>query len=501
MRTTTWRATAVAVAVAALVTGCATIDQLSTGEEVLAARGDDDETPSAIALEIDEVEDRFEGEGVGGDDEVILAALQDVEAYWDTEFEELFGDDFEPVEAFYAYGPDTEQPPCGVPPPTYEEIAANAFFCPGSDLIAWDTTQLIPDMQDVFGDFALGIVMAHEYGHAIQDRAALDSDLTITFEQQADCYAGAWAQWVREADPGALNFELALDDLDTSLAGFLELRDTLGTSLADPAAHGTAFDRVSAFQDGFFNGADACAEYSDENFPAVPLEVFDEEFLTREEDAPFGQVEAFTVDDLNNFWTVVFDQLGAQWEPPDTAAVEPTGDVPECGGEPIDDDAIEGEALYCAEDDLVAWDEANLMPELYDEIGDFSMATVIGSQFSLAALEKLGDEADDLDRALRADCLTGAWIASAVISDRGIADEQDNPLGNEFILTPGDLDEVVQAYLTRGDLFTELDSELGDAGTAFVRIAALRRGITTGIGESNSMVAVADCLEEFRTGD
>jgi hypothetical protein len=59
----------------------------------------------------------------------------------------------------------------------------------------------------------------------------------------------------------------------------------------------------------------------------------------------------------------------------------------------------------------------------------------------------------------------------------------------------------VQAYLTRGDLFTELDSELGEAGTAFVRIGALRRGITTGLEESNSMIAVADCLEEFRTGD
>lgn len=499
MRKRTLRRSAVLIAWAMLLAGCGAIDQIASGDQILAAVDEDDEVPTTSDRQIDEVEDRFEGDGIGDDDEVILAALQDVEAYWDTEFEELFGEDFEPVEAFFAYGPDTDSPPCGFPPPSYEEIAANAFFCGGSDIIAWDTTQLIPDLQEQFGDFALGIVMAHEYGHAIQDRVDFDG-LTISFEQQADCYAGAWAQWVREADPGAENFEVALEDLDTSLAGFLSLRDTANTSLLDPAAHGTAFDRVSAFQDGFFNGADKCAEYTDGNVPAIPLELFNEDFFEADEDAPFDQVEDFTVNDLNNFWTLVFNELGDQWEEPAALALDPEDDPPDCGGEEIDEADIEGEAFYCAADDFVAWDEANLMPELYDEIGDFSMATVIGTQYSLAALEKLDDEAADFDKALRADCLTGAWVASSILQDRGVSSEE-NPTGNEFILTPGDLDEIVLAYLTRGDLFTELDSDLGEPGTAFVRIGALRRGLTESLTESNSMIGVANCLEEFRAPD
>jgi predicted metalloprotease len=492
----TLRSAALAVAWATLLSGCGAVNRIASGEEILAATGDDDGV-TATDLRIDEVEDRFEGDGIDDDDEVILAALQDVEAYWETEFEELFGEEFEPVEGFFAYGPDTDVPPCGFPDASYEDIAANAFFCSGGDIIAWDTTQLIPDLQDEFGDFALGMVMAHEYGHAIQSRADFDG-LTITFEQQADCYAGAWAQWVRVGEPGAENFEVGLEDLDSSLAGFLLLRDTSNTSLLDPAAHGTAFDRVSAFQDGFFNGADKCAEYRDGEVPAIPLEFFDEDFLEREEDAPFNQVEDFVVDDLNRFWTVVFDQLGEQWEQPDAIAVDPTAETPVCGGEPLEEDEIENEALYCEEDDFVAWDEANLMPELYDEIGDFSMATVIGTQYSQAALEKLADGSDDFDRALRADCLTGAWVASAILQDRGPSEE---PLGNQFILTPGDLDEIVLAYLSRGDLFTELDAELGEPGTAFVRIGALRRGLTQSLEEGNSMIGVADCLEEFRAED
>jgi hypothetical protein len=52
-------------------------------------------------------------------------------------------------------------------------------------------------------------------------------------------------------------FKVAAADLDTALAGILDLTDTPGTSNIDPNAHGSGFDRVGAFQDGFGNGLDA----------------------------------------------------------------------------------------------------------------------------------------------------------------------------------------------------------------------------------------------------
>ena len=74
--------------------------------------------------------------------------------------------------------------------------------------------------------------------------------LTVTKELQADCFAGAWARHAQQ-DKG---FDVSSKDLDAALAGILDLRDTPGTSDIDPNAHGSGFDRVGAFQDGFDTG-------------------------------------------------------------------------------------------------------------------------------------------------------------------------------------------------------------------------------------------------------
>jgi predicted metalloprotease len=473
------------VAVAILLTGCGALNDDGDRDRVRA--DEDDETPTTAGREFDDVEERFEGDGIGDDDEVILAALQDVENYWDAQFEDVFDEEFEPVSAYFAYGPDTESPPCGSPPPPYEEIAGNAFFCPGSDLIAWDTTELIPDLQEEFGDFTLGIVMAHEYGHALQDRIRFDIDSTIGFEQQADCFAGAWAQWVEAGE--AQNFDLELDDLDKSLAGFLNLRDSPNTSLLDPAAHGTGFDRVSAFQDGFFNGADRCAEYSDEDIPAVPLEFFDEEFFLNEPDAPLRTGEDpgildFLPPALEEFWTGAFDSLGEEFEPPEVVAVDSSDDdIPDCDGDEIDADDLEGRAIYCAEDNFVAWDEQNLLPVLHDAIGDMAVGLVVATQYSEAALAQLDDDAEGINRTLRADCMTGAFIASSVLQEITVR------------LSPGDLDESVVTFLTNGDPTDEFDETEVDPGTAFVRFAALRRGFVESFEAQSSLEGVEACLE------
>ncbi|MGH9244073.1 MAG: neutral zinc metallopeptidase [Acidimicrobiales bacterium] len=496
MRVPTLRRLAAFVVIGGIVAGCGFLTEDSREQVNVRVNDDDDDNgpPTTAGRDISDVEDRLEvGDPDEEDNRVILAALQDVEAYWENEFPDVYGGDFEPVSAFFAYGPDTESPPCGPTDPPYEEIAGNAFYCSGTDIIAWDTTELIPDLQAEFGDFTLGIVVAHEYGHAIQDRFGFDERLTLTFEQQADCFAGAWAEWVYDENAENFTLRASLTDLDSALAGFLQLRDAINTSLLDPNAHGTAFDRVSAFQDGFISGAESCAEYRDGNVPAVPLEFLDQGFLGRQPDAPFEEVEPFALQDLNNFWTTAFDSLGAEWGEPDAVPLDPEdSDLPDCGRDELDEDDVSGQALYCAADDYVAWDEAELMPELYEEIGDMAVALTIGTEFSEAALEKLGDESEEPDRGLRADCLTGAWIASSVLQDRGDFDDT-NPLGNVFVLSPGDLDEAVVAFLT--------DPGGEEAGTAFVRIASLREGFFTSLEAESSTEGVEFCVNEFRSED
>ncbi|WP_246227356.1 neutral zinc metallopeptidase [Mycolicibacterium helvum] len=115
-------------------------------------------------------------------------------------------------------------------------------------------------MQSKFGDSVIPIVLAHEWGHAIQARSNF-TVRTVTKELQADCFAGGWAKHAKDAGLYKVNAA----EMDSALAGILVLRDSPGTSKIDTSAHGSGFDRVSAFQDGYDNGTSACKEYRDDS--------------------------------------------------------------------------------------------------------------------------------------------------------------------------------------------------------------------------------------------
>ena len=61
-------------------------------------------------------------------------------------------------------------------------------------LMAWDRGALVPTGQKYFGDTAIAGLIAHEYGHAIQDMAGIvNRDTpTVVLEQQADCFGGSY---------------------------------------------------------------------------------------------------------------------------------------------------------------------------------------------------------------------------------------------------------------------------------------------------------------------
>jgi predicted metalloprotease len=154
-------------------------------------------------------------------------------------------------------------PPCAA---DASDIAGNAFYCSTKDDVAWDSEQLLPELRSKFGDFVIPIVLAHEWGHAVQARSNFTAR-TVTKELQADCFAGGWAKHAQAKGV----FKANSAELDTALAGILELRDSPGTSKIDPSAHGSGFDRVGAFQDGYDNGPEACKAYRDDNPVVVEL--------------------------------------------------------------------------------------------------------------------------------------------------------------------------------------------------------------------------------------
>jgi hypothetical protein len=106
-----------------------------------------------------------------------------------------FDGEYEPVKGgFFAVHPSSgDLPPCAA---DASKIAGNALYYPSEDVVAWDAENLLPELKDKFGDFAIPVALAHEWGHAIQARSTLTAR-TVTKELQGDCFAGAWAKQPR----------------------------------------------------------------------------------------------------------------------------------------------------------------------------------------------------------------------------------------------------------------------------------------------------------------
>jgi predicted metalloprotease len=388
-----------------------------------------------------------------------MQAIADLQDYWGKEFPELYGNDYEPVKGgFYAVVPSSgDLPPCAA---ASEDISGNAFYCAKKDVVAWDAEGLLPTLQKKFGDFVIPVVLAHEWGHAIQGRSNFTAR-TVTKELQADCFAGAWSKHAK--DDGV--FKVTAADLDTALAGILDLRDTPGTSNIDPNAHGSGFDRVGAFQDGFDNGPGKCKDYRDDEPMVLELPFNTEEDASRGGDAPYDSIVNGVPYDIEDYFTQVYPELadGQKWPP--LKSIEPYGpdNAPMCG-----DQSAGGYALfYCVPDDYVGWDNVSAMPSVYDQGGDYAVATLLATQWGLAALSRLGDESDEKTSTLRGDCLAGGYTASVIIYNR--------PETSTFHISPGDLDEGIKALLVfRGE------GDVERQGAGWARVKAFREGVING---------------------
>ena len=61
-------------------------------------------------------------------------------------------------------------PGCGTPETTYDDVQGNAFYCLDGDFMAYDDAELLPQLVQQLGQSAVAVVMAHEFGHAVQVR-------------------------------------------------------------------------------------------------------------------------------------------------------------------------------------------------------------------------------------------------------------------------------------------------------------------------------------------
>lgn len=401
----------------------------------------------------------------GAMDRLALMAVNDIEEFWEQNYPRYLPGAFDPVDALVSYDSTDPNGPrvCGAD--VYQ--MPNALYCFTSNLIAWDRAVVLPVGIEHFGEMGIVGIIAHEYGHALQRMAGLVDTSTevLVKEQQADCLAGVYLRSVAAGESARFTLSTG-DGLNRVLAGVIYLRDPL-TVGSGADAHGSALDRISAFQMGFTGSADQCAGIDmaeiKERQGDLPqqlsiLDYFDATVL----DSP---IDEDTLATLMNVLTDIYQPAQAPTLTTDRAGCP--------------DAETRGPASYCPATNTIHVDLPVLQalgePKSEDEDqvlvqGDNTALSIVTSRYALAVQRERGVRLDTSVAALRTACLTG--VAQGRMTDRD---------GNSFVLSPGDADEAVAGLLTNGVVASDVNGT--PAPAAFTRILAYRLGLSSEIEE------------------
>ena len=211
----------------------------------------------------------------------VVAVLNSLDSYWSDSLARS-GTTFErPRTNFFDGGVNTGG--CGS-----ATSASGPFYCPADSEIYIDLSffqELTSRFGTRGGPFAQAYVIAHEYGHHIQNvlgtnrRVGNDTGPTsgsVRLELQADCYAGVWANHATTT-PGAsgrpLITELTQEDVDAALDPAAKIGDdyiqtNLGGGQVDESqfSHGSSAQRERWFETGIRSGDPArCDTFSARN--------------------------------------------------------------------------------------------------------------------------------------------------------------------------------------------------------------------------------------------
>ena len=146
------------------------------------------------------------------------------------------------------------------------------FYCPTDEQVYLDTTFFKDMLEGKLGgrggDFAEAYVLAHEYGHHIQNLLGIMGQVrtqqgpasdAVRLELQADCLAGMWTAYATEAvdeDGQVIIEELTARDVREALDAARAVGDdriqqrTTGRVKPDAWTHGSAEQRMRWFMTG-----------------------------------------------------------------------------------------------------------------------------------------------------------------------------------------------------------------------------------------------------------
>lgn len=403
--------------------------------------------------------------GDGGPiDRLALNAIADIEAYWNTEYAKTFPGTLKPVDRFLSWDARASEAEsiqfCRSD--TYQVV--NAAYCSLDHTIGWDRGVLLPAVRDKFGPMAVVMVLAHEYGHAIQGQAKIAGFLTpvLVQEQQADCLAGVFLRHVAEGDSPHFTMNMT-DGIDGVLGATVAIRDT------DPSnpknVHGSAFERVTAVQLGYTDGAAACKKIDRKEIKnrrgtlPTTFETEDEE----QNQLPVDVASLTSVSQaLAKSYPVNqpprFDYSGVAKNCAEATVTKPVSYCPSANtiGTDVPKLAERGKAAVGEEEILSA-----------TVAGDYNAFVVFVSRYMLAVQRDRGLSLTGAATAgLRTACLSGAFTTK-------LSEPTSDPR-----LSAKDLDEAVSGLLSDGLAAADVDGKIVDSG--YQRLEAFRTGVLDG---------------------
>jgi predicted metalloprotease len=196
----------------------------------------------------------------------VVADIESIQDFWGRQL----GSGYTPTDTVFFSG--SVQTSCGA-----AGSGSGPFYCPADQLVYIDLS-FFEELQQRFGAegglFVDAYVIAHEYGHHVQNLLGTNRQVqpgdsgpesgSVRLELQADCYAGAWANHAETVpdDSGLpLIEEITQDDIDRALDAASRIGDdfiqrNLGNGRVDQNAftHGSSAQRQKWFSTGYQTG-------------------------------------------------------------------------------------------------------------------------------------------------------------------------------------------------------------------------------------------------------
>jgi predicted metalloprotease len=196
----------------------------------------------------------------------VVADIDSIQDYWGG----VLGARYQPVDTIFFS--DQVQTACGA-----ASSGTGPFYCPGDQQVYIDLT-FFDDLQTRFGAeggaFVNAYVLAHEYGHHVQNLLGINDQVqpgdagptsgSVRLELQADCFAGTWADHA-ETVPDETGQPLVVDITDDDVSRALDtagrigddfIQENLGGGRVDESSftHGSSEQRQKWFTAGYSTG-------------------------------------------------------------------------------------------------------------------------------------------------------------------------------------------------------------------------------------------------------